>query len=68
ADLLLKITTPQPVATIGMPTLFSVLNVLVKGVMVHDAARVQQRLQHYDEISSKLYSFVGEEEEDFSIY
>ncbi|EJL44075.1 RpiR family transcriptional regulator [Brevibacillus agri] len=68
ADLLLKITTPQPVATSGMPTLFSVLNVLVKGVMVHDAARVQQRLQHYDEISSKLYSFVGEEEEDFSIY
>jgi DNA-binding MurR/RpiR family transcriptional regulator len=68
ADHLLKITTPQPVATSGMPTLFSMLNVLIKGVMLHDAENVQKRLQHYDEISSKLYSFVGEDEEDFSIF
>ncbi|GED71738.1 RpiR family transcriptional regulator [Brevibacillus reuszeri] len=68
ADLLLKITTPQPVATSGMPTLFSILNVLIKGVMVHDSENVQKRLQHYDEISSKLYSFVGDEEDDYSIF
>lgn len=67
ADYLLKVTTPQPVATSGMPTLFSLLNVLIKGVMVHDAANVQKRLQHYDEISSKLYAFVGEED-DFPFY
>ncbi|MFP3392738.1 MurR/RpiR family transcriptional regulator [Brevibacillus sp. SIMBA_040] len=68
ADLLLKITTPQPVATSGMPTLFSILNVLIQGVMVHDSENVQKRLQHYDEISSKLYSFAGDEEEDYSIF
>lgn len=68
ADLLLKITTPQPVATSGMPTLFSILNVLIQGVMVHDSENVQKRLQHYDEISSKLYSFAGNEEEDYSIF
>lgn len=68
ADLLLKISTPQPVATSGMPTLFSVLNALVKGVMIHDPVSVQKRLQHYDEISSTLYSFVGEGEDDFTIY
>lgn len=68
ADLLLKITTPQPAATSGMPMLFSLLNVLIKGVMVHDSENVQKRLQHYDEISSKLYSFVGDDDDDFSIF
>ncbi|WP_232698685.1 MurR/RpiR family transcriptional regulator [Brevibacillus daliensis] len=66
ADLLLKITTPQPAATSGMPTLFSLLNVLIKGVMVYDHENVQKRLQHYDEISSKLYSFSGEDDDDFT--
>lgn len=63
ADLLLKVTTPQPAATSGMPVLFSLLNVLIKGVMVYDAKNVQKRLQHYDEISSQLYSFIGDEDE-----
>ncbi|QRG65112.1 MurR/RpiR family transcriptional regulator [Brevibacillus choshinensis] len=66
ADLLLTVTTPQPAATSGMPVLFSLLNVLIKGVMVYDAENVQKRLQHYDEISSQLYSFLGDEDE-FSI-
>jgi DNA-binding MurR/RpiR family transcriptional regulator len=67
ADYLIKINTPQPVAASGMPTLFSLLNVLIKGVMVYDAENVKKRLQHYDEISSKLYSFVGDDD-DFPFY
>lgn len=67
ADLLLKVTTPQPVATSGMAALFSVMNALMKGVMIFDAEKVQARLRQYDDISRTFYSFVGEDD-DFSTF
>ncbi|MET3290287.1 UNVERIFIED_CONTAM: DNA-binding MurR/RpiR family transcriptional regulator [Brevibacillus sp. OAP136] len=64
ADVMLKVTTPQPVATNGMPTLFSILNALVEGVMAAGGDEITHRLQQYDEISSTFYSFTGDEEDE----
>lgn len=58
ADLMIKVHSPQPVATQGMTTLFSILNVLVNGVMVQQPQETQQRLKNFDEISGEFYSFI----------
>ncbi|MEJ8545982.1 MurR/RpiR family transcriptional regulator [Brevibacillus borstelensis] len=62
ADLLVKVQTPQPSMTNGMPIIFSTLNVLLNGIMVMDAERVQKRLRHFDEASGKFYSFAADED------
>ncbi|WP_235816514.1 MurR/RpiR family transcriptional regulator [Bacillus massilinigeriensis] len=58
ADLMIKVHAPQPVATQGMTTLFSILNVLTTGVMVLQPQSTQQRLKDFDEISGKFYAFI----------
>ncbi|MEJ8545668.1 MurR/RpiR family transcriptional regulator [Brevibacillus borstelensis] len=57
ADVLLKATTPSPTALKGMATIFSLLNVLVSGVVQADRKHVQQRIKQYDESSRQFYPF-----------
>ncbi|MCK9906696.1 SIS domain-containing protein, partial [Frankia sp. Cpl3] len=45
ADLLIKVSAPAPTALKGMATMFSVLNVLVSGVVQADRKNVQQRIR-----------------------
>jgi DNA-binding MurR/RpiR family transcriptional regulator len=57
ADLLIKVTiTPSALFT-GMPSIFSVLNVLISGVTAADRDRVQNRLRQYDITSERFYPF-----------
>lgn len=57
ADLLIKVKAPVPTALKGMATMFSVLNVLISGVVQADRKNVQQRIKQYDETSQQFYSF-----------
>ncbi|MFS0646731.1 MurR/RpiR family transcriptional regulator [Siminovitchia sp. 179-K 8D1 HS] len=59
ADYLLKVKTSIPTALKGMPVIFSVLNVIVNGIAVHDFENVQKRIGKYDHISkeSGLFPF-----------
>ncbi|MGE5704477.1 MAG: MurR/RpiR family transcriptional regulator [Clostridia bacterium] len=62
ADVLIKVTTPSPTTLKGMPTIFSLLNVLVSGIAQADLVRVQKRIKMYDETSQQFYPFVKQNE------
>ncbi|USG64064.1 MurR/RpiR family transcriptional regulator [Brevibacillus ruminantium] len=57
ADTLIKIATPAPTALKGMATIFSLLNVLVSGIVQADRRNVQARIKQYDESGQLFYPF-----------
>jgi len=62
ADLTIKVITPIPTSLKGMPTLFSILNGLISGVMVTDKTNVEARVDKYNQTSGHYYSFYRHEE------
>lgn len=60
ADQVLKVYAPSPIAIKGMTSIFSMLNVLVSGVVQADSVRVQKRIMEYEETSRQIYPFVDE--------
>ncbi|WP_075981603.1 MurR/RpiR family transcriptional regulator [Bacillus massilinigeriensis] len=60
SDHVLKVYTPSPSSIKGMPIIFSVLNVLISGIMTSNKEKVQKRIQYYNEISEKYQSFFRE--------
>ncbi|MED4572100.1 MurR/RpiR family transcriptional regulator [Brevibacillus agri] len=60
ADQVLKVYAPAPTALKGMTAIFSMLNILVSGVVQADGEQVQERLRHYENTSRQIYPFVGE--------
>ncbi|MFD2445523.1 MurR/RpiR family transcriptional regulator [Bacillus sp. CGMCC 1.16607] len=59
SDFLIKVTTPEPTSIKGMPTIFSILNLFVTGVMNQDKNNVQKQLSKYRESSNLFHSFVA---------
>jgi DNA-binding MurR/RpiR family transcriptional regulator len=57
ADVLIKASTPSPTPLKGMATIFSLLNVLVSGVVQADRNNVQRRIKQYDESIQQFYPF-----------
>ncbi|MGZ0050292.1 MurR/RpiR family transcriptional regulator [Brevibacillus gelatini] len=60
ADQVLKVYAPAPTALKGMTAIFSMLNLLVNGVVQSDGKQVQERLRHYENTSRQIYPFAGE--------
>lgn len=63
SDQLLKVSTPTPTVLRGMAAIFSLLNILVSGVVQADREQVQKRLAKYEETSRQIYPFWQEHEE-----
>lgn len=63
ADLFLKVIAPQPATLIGMPVIFSLLNILIGGMIARDQAGFQQRLDAYNASARHFYSFIHDDEE-----
>ncbi|MBW5470013.1 MurR/RpiR family transcriptional regulator [Brevibacillus formosus] len=57
ADQILKVSAPAPTALKGMTAIFSMLNILISGVVQADGEQVQQRLKEYEETSRQIYPF-----------
>lgn len=64
ADVFLKATTPQPTTLKGMSVIFSLLNVLIAGVMAKDRARVKNRMEQYETASEAFFAFVNDGKEN----
>ncbi|WP_053435437.1 MurR/RpiR family transcriptional regulator [Sporosarcina globispora] len=62
ADITIRAITPNPASLKGMPTLFSILNALISGIMVTDKQNIEARVDHYNETSEHYYSFYRKEE------
>ncbi|GEB32985.1 MULTISPECIES: MurR/RpiR family transcriptional regulator [Brevibacillus] len=60
ADQVLKVHAPAPTALKGMTAIFSMLSVLVSGVVQADGEQVKERLLNYENTSRQIYPFVGE--------
>ncbi|MGG1663426.1 MurR/RpiR family transcriptional regulator [Brevibacillus sp. NRS-1366] len=58
ADQVLKVYAPSPIAIKGMASIFSMLNVLVSGVISANGEKVQERIKEYEETSRQIYPFV----------
>ncbi|MBG9801533.1 MurR/RpiR family transcriptional regulator [Brevibacillus laterosporus] len=58
ADVMIKVTPPEPVYVRGMTTIFSILEVLVNGFMILDAENVSEKLDNFDEFGCQFYSFI----------
>lgn len=50
SDFLVKVNTMQPASIKGMTQIFSLLNVLITGIMASDSSNVQKRIQMYEQI------------------
>ncbi|MDN4524035.1 MurR/RpiR family transcriptional regulator [Fictibacillus fluitans] len=59
ADYLIKVTTPEPSSIKGMPTIFSILNLFVTGIMKQDKSNVQKQLNKYRESSHLFHSYAA---------
>lgn len=55
ADLLISIKAPTPIGLKGMPTIFSVLNVLISGVAYSRKEEVRHHISHYEETRRELF-------------
>ncbi|MFE1628474.1 MurR/RpiR family transcriptional regulator [Brevibacillus reuszeri] len=58
ADQVLKVYAPSPIAIKGMASIFSMLNILVSGVVQADGEQVQKRIKEYEDASRQIYPFV----------
>jgi DNA-binding MurR/RpiR family transcriptional regulator len=61
ADITIRAITPIPTSLKGMPTLFSIMNALISGVMVADKKNVEARVDQYNKTSEHYYSFYRQE-------
>ncbi|MBP3039939.1 MurR/RpiR family transcriptional regulator [Bacillaceae bacterium Marseille-Q3522] len=57
SDMTIKAITPQPTSLRGMPTIFSILNTLISGVMAFDKEKIRERIEIYDKDSSHYYMY-----------
>ncbi|MFC5449926.1 MurR/RpiR family transcriptional regulator [Paenibacillus aestuarii] len=57
ADLLLKVPFETTEVFTGMPSIFSLLNVIVNGITLVDRENVEKRLRMYDESSKQFFPF-----------
>ncbi|ASB89221.1 hypothetical protein S101395_02714 [Bacillus sonorensis] len=46
-----------------MITIFSILEILVNGLMIFDVENVSKRLEDFDKMSSQFYSFIEDEKD-----
>lgn len=63
ADVMLKVTPPETIYVGGMITIFSILEILVNGLMIFDVENVSKRLEDFDKMSSQFYSFIEDEKD-----
>ncbi|RXI96178.1 MurR/RpiR family transcriptional regulator [Anaerobacillus alkaliphilus] len=57
SDTTIKIITPKPTTFKGMPTIFSILNAVISGVMVMDQENVEKRIEEYDRSKDYYYGY-----------
>lgn len=58
ADLMIRVNAPKPEYVKGITTIFSVMEILINGVMMMDAENAQKRLKDFDKLSSRFYPFI----------
>ncbi|WP_096190366.1 MurR/RpiR family transcriptional regulator [Evansella halocellulosilytica] len=61
ADITIKAITPKPTSLKGMPTIFSILNALITGVMSIDNEKVEARIEQYNHTNEFYYSYYRNE-------
>jgi DNA-binding MurR/RpiR family transcriptional regulator len=64
ADILVKAYTPSPTGLKGMPTIFSLINVIVSGVASSKWEEVESRINNYEQTSEKFFPFVKNNSND----
>ncbi|MFA1643528.1 MurR/RpiR family transcriptional regulator [Chryseomicrobium imtechense] len=62
SDITLNVITPNPSSLKGMPTIFSILNAMVSGVMIKNSQEVQKRLEEYQRTSDVYPTFYNQGE------
>ncbi|MFA1820900.1 MurR/RpiR family transcriptional regulator [Virgibacillus oceani] len=60
SNIFLKVLTPKPTPTKGMSIIFSLLNVIVTGVIAENEAQVEQRMKTYNQSEEHLQFFWDE--------
>lgn len=61
SNIFLKVLTPKPAPTKGMSIIFSLLTVIVTGVIAKNESQVEKRLQTYDQSDGYLQFFLEDE-------
>ncbi|MBM7707079.1 MurR/RpiR family transcriptional regulator [Chryseomicrobium aureum] len=62
SDITLNVITPNPSSLKGMPTIFSILNAMVSGVMIKNSQEVEKRLEEYQRTSDVYPTFYNQRE------
>lgn len=60
SDIFLKVLTPKPATTKGMSILFSVLTIIVTGVIAKNELEVERRMERYDFSEDHLQYFIDD--------
>ncbi|WP_404406377.1 MurR/RpiR family transcriptional regulator [Jeotgalibacillus malaysiensis] len=57
ADILFKVVAPDPIPLKGITSTFAMLNLLITGIGASEDAKVQKRMQEYDQTSEEFFPF-----------